>query len=100
MPLLAHAPSQFMMLLGSAHLLSVPVALASAVLLAWPGRHRHPLAKGLAVISLLMPLPVLVILPILPSLLGSTASEAMALLLVSPSLSVGVLMALKRWSKK
>ena len=98
MPLLAHAPSQFMMLLGSAHLLSVPVALASAVLLAWPG--RHPLAKGLAVISLLMSLPVLVILPILPSLLGSTASEAMALLLVSPSLSVGVLMALKRWSKK
>lgn len=98
MPLLAHAPSQFMMMLGSAHLLSLPVTLAPASLLAWPG--RHPFAKGLAVTSLVMSSPVLVVLLFLPSLIGSTASEAVALLLVSPSLYVGVFMALKRGAKK
>lgn len=98
MHLLAHAPSQFMMLLGKLHLLSVPLVLVSAVLLGWPG--RRSLAKWLAITSLVMSLPVLVILPFLPSLLGSNAAGAIALLFVSPSISAGVLIALKRWQKR
>ncbi len=87
-----------MMLLGKAHLLSVPLALASVVLLALPG--WRSLAKGFALTALVMALPVLVVVPFLPTMLGSDAAGAIALLLLSPALSVGTLMALKRWSKK
>lgn len=98
MQLLAHAPSQLMMLFGSAHLLSVPLAVASAILIGWP--RRHPLSKWLAITALVMSLPVLVVIPFLPAMLGRDAAGAIALLFVSPSISIGALMALKRGSKK
>gem|GEM_PF-6149564 len=86
------------MLFGRAHLLSVPLAVASIVLLGCPG--RRSLAKWLAITALVMSLPMLVIIPFLPAMIGSDAAGAIALLFVSPFISIVALMALTRGSKK
>jgi len=80
------------------YLLSVPLALLAVLLLGWPD--KRVLAKLLAGISLIMSLPVLVVVPFLPSMLGSDAAVAIVMLLVSPSISTFVLLTLKRWQKK
>lgn len=98
MQLLAHAPSQFMMLLGKMHLLSVPLAVASIVLLGCPG--RRSLAKWLAITALVTSLPVLLVIPFLPAMLGRDAAGAIALLFVTPFISTGALMALTTRVKK
>ncbi|MFC5456004.1 hypothetical protein [Prosthecobacter fluviatilis] len=97
MHLLAHAASQFMMLLGKVYLLSVPMALLSALLLGWP--RRRSFAKWLAFASLVISLPVLGILPFLPSVLGGDAAGVVLLLLVSPCISAVVLIMVKRLQK-
>lgn len=59
------------------------------------------LAGIIAAIALLMSLPALVVLPFLSALLGSdgAAGGITLLMLVSPSLSIFVLLLLKRWDK-
>lgn len=96
--MLAHAPSETMMWFGGLHLLSIPLALLSASLLGCPD--KRVLAKRLAGVSLLMSLPVLVILPFLPAMLGSGSVEAILMLIVSPSTAALVLLTLRRWQKK
>ncbi len=58
------------------------------------------LAKRLAGVSLLMSLPVLVVLPFLPAMLGSGSVEAIMMMLVSPATAAFVLLALRRLPKK
>lgn len=94
----AHAPSESMMWLGGLHLLSIPLAFLATSLLGCPDKRM--LVKRLAVVSLLMSLPVLVILPFLPAMLGSGTAEAIVMLLVSPLTSSLVLLRLRRWQKK
>lgn len=96
--MLAHAPSESMMWCGGLHLLSIPLALLSASLLGCPS--KRILAKRLAGVALLMSLPVLVILPFLPAMLGSGSVEAILMMLVSPLTSSLVLLRLRRWQKK
>lgn len=86
-----------MMWFGASHLLSVPLALMAVLLLGWP--HWRKLARKIAWVSLVMSLPVLVVLPFLPSMLGGRAARAIALMLVSPSLATLVLLPLKRWNE-
>ena len=97
MHLLAHGPSGTI-LFGALYLISMPIALISALLLGWPD--KRVLAGWLAWISLIMSSPVLLVAPLLPSMLGSDAYELIVILIVSPLISVLVLLTLRRWRKK
>jgi hypothetical protein len=93
--ILAHAPSFSLVVLAGLHMLSVPLAMVSAFLLGWPDKRR--VGQGLAWVALMLALPVLVVVPWLPGILGRDGAVVIGMLLVSPAISVWVLVKWRRW---
>ncbi len=87
-----------MVVFGWLHLLSLPLTLVSAFLVGCPDKRR--LSQRFAIAALCMAVPVLVVVHFLPSMLGSDAAGVIGMLLVSPMISIVVLVMMRRWRKR